>query len=158
MFAALPLVLIAANACLAPYERHVQRGYEADAVARVADVQPFIIGITGSYGKSSTKSMLAHILQFKAPTLAATGSINTLMGVTRHIREELVFGHQFMVVEMGAFKTGSIRRLCQLTPPSAGDHHRGRRHASRAVRIDSTRSSRPRASWRRRCRPAACWW
>jgi UDP-N-acetylmuramoyl-tripeptide--D-alanyl-D-alanine ligase len=40
-----------------------------------------------------------------------------------------VFGHQFMVVEMGAFKTGSIRRLCQLTPPSAaiitavGDMH-----------------------------------
>jgi len=42
------------------------------------------------------------------------------MGVTRHIREELVFGHQFMVVEMGAFKTGSIQRLCQLTPPAAG--------------------------------------
>jgi UDP-N-acetylmuramoyl-tripeptide--D-alanyl-D-alanine ligase len=42
------------------------------------------------------------------------------MGITRHIREELVFGHRYMVVEMGAFKTGSIRRLCQLTPPSAG--------------------------------------
>jgi UDP-N-acetylmuramoyl-tripeptide--D-alanyl-D-alanine ligase len=42
------------------------------------------------------------------------------MGVTRHIREELVFGHRFMVVEMGAFRTGSIRRLCRLTPPSAG--------------------------------------
>ena len=58
-----------------------------------ADAQPFIIGITGSYGKSSTKSMLAHILQFKGPTLAASGSINTLMGITRHIREDLVFGH-----------------------------------------------------------------
>jgi UDP-N-acetylmuramoyl-tripeptide--D-alanyl-D-alanine ligase len=42
------------------------------------------------------------------------------MGVTRHIREDLVVGHRFMVVEMGAFKTGSIRRLCELTPPSAG--------------------------------------
>ena len=120
LFAVLPLVLIAANAALAPYEQAVQRRYEADAVARVAEVHPFIIGITGSYGKSSTKSMLAHILQFDGPTLAASGSINTLMGVTRHIREELVFGHRFMVVEMGAFKTGSIRRLCQLTPPSAG--------------------------------------
>jgi UDP-N-acetylmuramoyl-tripeptide--D-alanyl-D-alanine ligase len=120
LFAFLPLVLIAANAALAPYERAVQRGYEAEAVARVAEVHPFIVGITGSYGKSSTKSMLAHILQFDGPTLAASGSINTLMGITRHIREELVFGHRYMVVEMGAFKTGSIRRLCQLTPPSAG--------------------------------------
>ena len=120
LFAFLPLVLLAANGSLAPYERAVQRGYEAEAVTRVADVHPFIVGITGSYGKSSTKSMLGHILQFDGPTLAASGSINTLMGITRHIREELVFGHRYMVVEMGAFKTGSIRRLCQLTPPSAG--------------------------------------
>jgi UDP-N-acetylmuramoyl-tripeptide--D-alanyl-D-alanine ligase len=120
LFAFMPLVLIAANLALAPYERAVQRGYEAEAVARVAEIHPFIVGITGSYGKSSTKAMLAHILQFDGPTLSASGSINTLMGITRHIREELVFGHRYMVVEMGAFKTGSIRRLCQLTPPSAG--------------------------------------
>jgi UDP-N-acetylmuramoyl-tripeptide--D-alanyl-D-alanine ligase len=120
MFALLPLVLIAANAVLIPYERSVQRGYEADARRRIAEVHPFIVGITGSYGKSSTKAMLGHILQYHAPTLAASGSINTLMGVTRHIREDLVFGHKFMVVEMGAFKRGSIRRLCELTPPAAG--------------------------------------
>jgi UDP-N-acetylmuramoyl-tripeptide--D-alanyl-D-alanine ligase len=118
--ALIPLVLIVANATLAPYERHVQQTYEAEAARRVREIRPFIVGITGSYGKSSTKAILAHILQFEGPTLAASGSINTLMGVTRHIREELVFGHQFMVVEMGAFKTGSIRRLCQLTPPAAG--------------------------------------
>jgi UDP-N-acetylmuramoyl-tripeptide--D-alanyl-D-alanine ligase len=118
--ALIPLVLIAANACLAPYERHVQQTYVADAARRVREIRPFIIGITGSYGKSSTKAILAHILQFEGPTLAASGSINTLMGVTRHIREELVFGHRFLVVEMGAFKTGSIRRLCQVTPPAAG--------------------------------------
>ncbi len=115
-----PLFLVAANLLLAPYERHVKRSYEADALQRVKKIKPFIIGITGSYGKSSTKAMLAHILQFHGPTLAAPGSINTLMGLTRHIREELVAGHQFMIVEMGAFETGSIRRLCQLTPPSAG--------------------------------------
>jgi UDP-N-acetylmuramoyl-tripeptide--D-alanyl-D-alanine ligase len=120
VFLLAPLELIAANVVLMPYERSVQNGFEAEARQRVKDLAPFIIGITGSYGKSSTKAMLAHILQFKGPTLAASGSINTLMGVTRHIREELLDGHRFMVVEMGAFKTGSIRRLCQLTPPSAG--------------------------------------
>jgi hypothetical protein len=120
---------VATNAVLIPYEQYVQREYEAEAARAVADLRPFIVGITGSYGKSSTKAILAHILQFHAPTLAATGSINTIMGVTRHIREELVPGHRYMVVEMGAFKTGSIRRLCQLTPPDAaiitavGDMH-----------------------------------
>lgn len=117
---ATPLVLIAANAILGPYERYVQVRFEADARRRVADIRPFIIGITGSYGKSSSKAMLAHVLQFHGPTLAASGSTNTLMGLTRHIREELVWGHEYMVVEMGAFRTGSIRRLCELAPPSAG--------------------------------------
>ena len=59
LLAFMPLVLVAANLSLALYERAVQRGYEAEAVARVAEVHPFIVGITGSYGKSSTKAMLA---------------------------------------------------------------------------------------------------
>lgn len=125
----LPLALVAANAALAPYEHHVQRGYRAEAAAQLARVHPFVVGITGSYGKSSTKAMLAHLLQFKAPTLAATGSINTVMGLTRHIREQLIPGHEFMIVEMGAYGIGSIRRLCDFTPPQAalvtavGDMH-----------------------------------
>ncbi len=137
--AMLPLTLIAANLILTPYERAVQRSYYAEAVAQLARVHPFVVGITGSYGKSSTKSMLAHLLQFHAPTLAATGSINTVMGVTRHIREELVPGHRFMVVEMGAYAVGSIRRLCALTPPSAaiitavGDAHLERFKTTEAI-------------------------
>jgi UDP-N-acetylmuramoyl-tripeptide--D-alanyl-D-alanine ligase len=119
-YALLPLALIVANLGLVPYEARVQHGYEAEATGKLQQIRPFIVGITGSYGKSSTKSMLGHILQFQGPTLAASGSINTLMGLTRHIRDELVPGHQFMVVEMGAFKRGSIRRLCRLAPPSAG--------------------------------------
>ncbi len=120
LFAGLPFVLILANAALAPYEQHVQRVYRADAVGRLQRVNPFVIGITGSYGKSSAKAMLAHILQFHAPTLFAAGSINTPMGITRHVREDLVPGHRYFVVEMGAYGRGSIRRLCDLTPPAAG--------------------------------------
>lgn len=129
ILAGMPLLLISANALLVPYERIAQDRFEDEAAERVRHVNPFIIGITGSYGKSSTKAMLGHIMQLHAPTLAASGSINTLMGVTRHIREELLVGHRFMVVEMGAFTTGSIRRLCELTPPAAaiitavGDMH-----------------------------------
>ena len=129
VLAGLPLWLVGADAVLSPYERLVQRSFERDAFQILRRVHPMVIGITGSYGKSSTKAMLAHILQFKAPTLAATGSINTLMGITRHIREQLVPGHRFLVVEMGAYGIGSIRRLCRLTPPSAaiitavGDMH-----------------------------------
>jgi UDP-N-acetylmuramoyl-tripeptide--D-alanyl-D-alanine ligase len=140
VFAVLPLTLIVANAVLVPYERYTQRSYYSAAVAKLARVHPFVIGITGSYGKSSSKAMLAHILQFHAPTLAATGSINTVMGVTRHIREDLVAGHRFMVVEMGAYAVGSIKRLCDLTPPAAalitavGDMHLERFGSTEAIK------------------------
>jgi UDP-N-acetylmuramoyl-tripeptide--D-alanyl-D-alanine ligase len=139
VLAALPLTLMLANLSLVPLEQDVQRRFAAEAVERVKAIHPFIVGITGSYGKSSTKSMVAHILKFKAPTLAASGSINTYMGVTRHIRENLVPGHQFMVVEMGAYSTGSIRRLCELAPPSAalitavGDMHLERFGSTEAI-------------------------
>lgn len=125
----LPVVLVLANGLLAPYERSAQATYRREATELLSRVRPFVVGITGSYGKSSTKAMLAHLLQFRAPTLAATGSINTVMGLTRHIREHLVLGHEFMVVEMGAYGIGSIRRLCDFTPPQAaivtavGDMH-----------------------------------
>jgi len=125
----MPVLLVIGNALLAPYEQGVQRGYRRDATDRLRRVQPFVVGITGSYGKSSAKAMLAHLLQFKSPTLAASGSVNTVMGLTRHIRENLVFGHEFLVVEMGAYGIGSIRRLCEFTPPQAalvtavGDMH-----------------------------------
>ncbi len=125
----MPVLLVIGNALLMPYEAAVQRGYRRDATDLLHRVQPFVVGITGSYGKSSAKAMLAHLLQFASPTLAATGSINTVMGLTRHIREQLVFGHEFMVVEMGAYGIGSIRRLCEFAPPHAalvtavGDMH-----------------------------------
>jgi UDP-N-acetylmuramoyl-tripeptide--D-alanyl-D-alanine ligase len=140
VIAVLPLMLVAANAVLVPYERYTQRSYYSAAVAKLARVHPFVIGITGSYGKSSSKAMLAHILQFQAPTLAATGSINTVMGVTRHIREDLVPGHRFMIVEMGAYAVGSIKRLCDLTPPAAalitavGDMHLERFGSTEAIK------------------------
>lgn len=125
----IPFLLVVANGLLAPYETRVQQRYREEATAQLRRVHPFVVGITGSYGKSSSKAMLAHMLQFKAPTLAATGSINTVMGLTRHIRENLIRGHEYMVVEMGAYGVGSIRRLCDFTPPHAalvtavGDMH-----------------------------------
>jgi len=79
-----------------------------------------VLAITGSYGKTSTKHILAHILSSMGPTLATPGSVNTVMGVTRIIRETLKEKHRYFIVEMGAYGPGSIKKLCQLTPPNLG--------------------------------------
>ena len=76
-----------------------------------------MIAITGSYGKTSVKHILGHVLETAAPSLITPGSVNTAMGIARVIRERLQPHHRFFVVEMGAYGIGSIRRLCALTPP-----------------------------------------
>ncbi len=113
----LPFLLIIANLCLQPFEDAIQMGYWKEAHEKVLDYNPKVIGITGSFGKTSIKHILGHILKMQAPTLITPGSVNTPMGITRVIREQLEPEHQYLVVEMGAYGPGSIKRLCDLTPP-----------------------------------------
>ncbi len=115
-----PLSLVAANLLLAPFERLVQRRYWREARAILQRLNPTVIAITGSYGKTSVKHILGHVLETAAPTLITPGSVNTAMGIARVIRERLQPHHRYFVVEMGAYGIGSIRRLCELTPPSLG--------------------------------------
>lgn len=117
LFQLLPFLIVGANKLLEPYEERVKAGFRAEAVEKFNDLAPKVVAITGSFGKTSTKHILAHILEAAAPTLATPGSVNTEMGITRVIRERLTRDHQFFIVEMGAYGPGSIARLCMLTPP-----------------------------------------
>lgn len=112
-----PLMVVLADLLLSPAERAVKGRYRKEAEEVLAKLAPKTVGITGSYGKTSAKHLLGHILSGASPTLATPGSVNTEMGITRIIREELESRHKFFVVEMGAYGPGSIHRLCQLTPP-----------------------------------------
>ncbi len=117
---ALPLVLVLATKLLEPYEERVKAGFRAEAIEKFNRLKPKTIAITGSFGKTSTKHILSHILGAAAPTLATPGSVNTDMGITRVIRETLEESHQYFIVEMGAYGPGSVARLCKLTPPDVG--------------------------------------
>ncbi|HBE47500.1 MAG TPA: UDP-N-acetylmuramoyl-tripeptide--D-alanyl-D-alanine ligase, partial [Cyanobacteria bacterium UBA11369] len=101
-------------------EKRIQDGFMQEAKTILGKVDPYVIGISGSYGKTSTKSILAKILECVEPTFWPPGSINTPMGITREIRERLVPEHHYAVIEMAAYKRGSVTRLCNLTPPKAG--------------------------------------
>ncbi|MFZ4761886.1 MAG: Mur ligase family protein [Alphaproteobacteria bacterium] len=114
------VVLPVANMALAVVEQQIQKKYLDEAREKLSEVSVKIIGITGSYGKTSTKHYLGHILSSVAPTLITAGSINTLMGVCRMIREDLNNDHRFFVVEMGAYAPGSIAKLCDLVNPRFG--------------------------------------
>ena len=115
-----PFALLIANALLQPHENKIQAKFWQEAHEKVIDMQPKVIGITGSYGKTSIKHILGHILKAQAPTLVTPGSVNTPMGIARVVREQLDPVHEYLIVEMGAYGPGSIKRLCDLTPPDMG--------------------------------------
>lgn len=78
------------------------------------------IGITGSYGKTSTKFILENVLKTKYLTLVTPHSYNTTLGVVRTIREYFTGGLEMFVAEMGAKQSGDIKEICDLVEPAIG--------------------------------------
>ena len=109
-----------ANLLIYPLERTINEAYLFSARKRIKALNPKVIGITGSYGKTSTKYILHRILSEKFNTLMTPDSYNTPMGICKVIRGQLVAEHEVFVVEMGAYKRGDIRDLCNLAAPQIG--------------------------------------
>ena len=104
-----------------PIEKSVQKHYILDAKKILQnDTGLKIIGITGSYGKTSTKNVVRAILSEKYNTLMTPASFNTPMGITRTIREMLKPIHEVFVCEMGADKVGDITELMDFVHPQVG--------------------------------------
>jgi UDP-N-acetylmuramoyl-tripeptide--D-alanyl-D-alanine ligase len=78
-----------------------------------------MIGISGSNGKTTTKEMLAGILEREGPTLKNTGNLNNAIGLPLSLFS-LNGNHRFAVMEMGMNHLGEIARLCQIARPSVG--------------------------------------
>ncbi len=115
------VLLPIANIILKPVENHINNWYINDA-KRILKEHPdlIIIGITGSYGKTSTKHFLETILSQKYNVLMTPGSFNTTMGVVRTIREYLKPTHEVFICEMGAKQIGDIKEICDLVHPKFG--------------------------------------
>lgn len=104
-----------------PIEKSVQNGFILDAKKILKSHQGLkIIGITGSYGKTSTKNVVRAVLSQKYNTLMTPSSFNTPMGITRTIREMLKPIHEVFVCEMGADKVGDITELMDFVHPQVG--------------------------------------
>ena len=106
---------------LKPVEKAVARHYINDAKRILASVYGIkVIGITGSFGKTSTKYILSRILSEKYNVLHTPESFNTPMGVVRTIREKMKADTEIFVCEMGAKNVGDIKEICDIVHPDLG--------------------------------------
>ncbi len=116
-----PALVLLANIINSPIEKSISNGYIKDAKRILSGMPDLkIIGVTGSYGKTSVKYYLQTLLKSKYNVLVTPASYNTPMGVVRTIREELRPIHEIFVCEMGARNIGDIKELCDIVHPNYG--------------------------------------
>lgn len=111
----------AVNILNRPVEKAGQSWYIKDAKRMLSEHPNLtVIGITGSYGKTSTKFFLNSLLLRKYNVLMTPRSFNTPMGVVKTIREELKSFHEIFICEMGAKYPNDIKELCDIVHPQYG--------------------------------------
>ncbi len=113
-----PPFLIASLFLLWPYEA-INRRHTINTTRQTLLSHPHLktIGITGSFGKTSVKDYLYQILASYTLTLKTPQSYNTIFGIAKVVKLELLSKHHFFISEMGAYKRGEIKELCFMTPP-----------------------------------------
>ena len=112
-----PLYVDMASAITAPLERRLSQSFVDRASARLRKVNPRIVAVTGSYGKTSTKHHIAEILGGSTGVVPTPRSFNNRAGLSRAINENLVEGTKVFIAEMGTYGPGEIADLCTWCPP-----------------------------------------
>jgi UDP-N-acetylmuramoyl-tripeptide--D-alanyl-D-alanine ligase len=115
---AVPILVDAACVVTAPVERRLSEHFIVDAGRRLARVAPIVVGITGSYGKTSTKNHLAHLIAPSLSVVATPASFNNRAGLARAVNEHLTDGAQVFIAEMGTYGLGEIADMCRWCPPT----------------------------------------
>ena len=116
-----PLTTFALWGITLPVEKAISRYYINDA-KKVLENRPdmTVIGVTGSYGKTTTKFILTRILSEKFNVVCTPHSYNTPMGVVKTIRTMLKPQTEIFVCEMGAKEVGNIKEVCDIASPKYG--------------------------------------
>lgn len=112
-----PLTVDAAAWYMGLVEKRLSAPFVAKAQQRLARVRPAVVAITGSYGKTSTKGYVAHLLARSRAVVASPASFNNRLGLSRAVNDGLADGTEVFVAEMGTYGPGEIRELCGLFPP-----------------------------------------
>ena len=121
VLALMPYLPVISNFLNSPMEKAVNRHFVNDALNRLKQMPDMkIIGITGSYGKTSVKFYLKTLLEARYSVLMTPESFNTPMGVVRTIREHLKPDHEIFLCEMGARHVGDIKEICDMVRPEWG--------------------------------------
>jgi UDP-N-acetylmuramoyl-tripeptide--D-alanyl-D-alanine ligase len=114
---AVPALIDLACAITSPLERRLAAAHVTRAATRLRRVAPEVVAITGSFGKTSTKGYIAHLVGASKAVVASPASFNNRAGLARAVNENLADGTEVFVAEMGTYGRGEIAELCSWIRP-----------------------------------------
>lgn len=118
VFPLLSLPIIALSNLIAKiYEVPHNKSFVRAAKKKMGGAKLTVVGITGSYGKTSTKQILCNILSQKYRVLSTPRSHNTPMGLALCINSNELENYDIFIAEMGARHVGDIAELCAFCQP-----------------------------------------
>ena len=100
-----------------PIELALSKRYQIRAEKKLRAISPKIVAVTGSYGKTSTKNYLVHLLGSRFQVYGTPHSYNNANGIARAINEGLSVGTEVFIVEMGTYGPGEIAKMCSWVCP-----------------------------------------
>ena len=104
-----------------PFFKFQKKRIIKKAVAKMGNFKKVkVIGITGSYGKTSTKEFLFTILSQKYKVVKTEGNNNTNIGVARTVLNKVSDDYDYFICEMGAYEIGDIAEICDIVKPEIG--------------------------------------
>jgi UDP-N-acetylmuramoyl-tripeptide--D-alanyl-D-alanine ligase len=115
--AATPAVMDLALLITSPFERRAADRHVRKARDRLAMLGPKVVAVTGSFGKTTTKGYIAHLLAGNLVVVPSPASFNNRAGLARAINERLGPGTEVFIAEMGTYGLGEIAEMCSWVRP-----------------------------------------
>jgi len=113
--------MLISNNIMLPVETRINLGFYKQAQEKIKSRPDLtVVGITGSFGKTSTKFIVGTILGEKYKVLNTPESYNTPMGLSKVINNNLTEDHEIFIAELGARNIGDIKELGELVRPKIG--------------------------------------
>ncbi len=113
--------MLISNNSMKPIEKRINMGFYQQAQEKIKSRTDLtIVGITGSFGKTSTKFIVGTILEEKFKVLNTPESYNTPMGLSKVVNNQLTDEHNVFIAELGARNIGDIKEVSELVSPKIG--------------------------------------
>ena len=113
----LPFVIVVADLIIKPTELIIKKTYQKKASLKLALINPLVIGVTGSFGKTTTKNFIYQLINQNNTVCMSRKSYNTENGISKSILEDLSYSDEIYIAELGATKSNDILKLTKVLNP-----------------------------------------